>query len=848
MILSSSRWIMQMAWRDSRSFRRRLILFTGSISVGIAALVAIGSLAVAIEQEVDAQANALLGADMVISSRQPFAVPVLALFDSLGGQQARQVNFSSMGFFPKKQSTRLVQVRALAGGFPFYGTFQTEPAEAVTRLHQGKAYALVDEGLMLQLELSRGDSVKIGAVMFEIVGQLQKIPGEATAMGSLAPRIYIPMAYLERTRLVQFGSRVSYYAFFKFAGETDIATLAISLEEVIRQYHLDLETVEKRQQRVGRVLSNVYEFLNLGSFIALLLGSVGVASAVHTYVKQKLSTVAILHSLGASARQTFSIYLAQALGMGLIGACTGVLGAAGVLFFLPQVFGEYLPIDIKLTLALRPVLEGTGVGLGVALLFAGVPLLAIRRVSPLLALRNEYETEGQVWRDPWAWGLFVASVGALVLFALNHTRHWYHGIGFILGLGVVFALLSLAGWSLSCGVRRFFPSSWSYVWRQGLANLYRPHNQTLTLIIALGLGTFLLTTIYLLQTSLLTNIQTLGGAEQPNIVLFDIQQDQRQEVVNLVDSFDLPVIEQVPVVAMRLAQINGRDIEDIRRDTLVQVPQWALAREYRSTYRDYLSDTETIVAGQWRGQIETLEDSIFISMDQSLAANLELEVGDELVFDVQGVQIVTYIGSLRRVDWKRIKPNFLLVFPTGVLELAPQFHVVVSRTDSKATSAALQRQAVQDFPNVSIVDLDLVLITAENILAKVALIIRFMALFSMATGLVVLLGVITSSHFQRVREIALLKILGARRSQVRSIMALEYFFLGFFAALSGGMLALVGTWALSTFVFKVPFQPVMLPLVIVVALVSCTTVLVGMLTSQSLVKRSPLEVLRSNGI
>jgi putative ABC transport system permease protein len=367
-------------------------------------------------------------------------------------------------------------------------------------------------------------------------------------------------------------------------------------------------------------------------------------------------------------------------------------------FFLqwPFFLKTKIPVDTDLGLAVGPVLEGVGVGLGMALLFACLPLLAVRRVSPLLALRSPYQADSDAsQRDPWRWVLYGTIVTALTLFALGHTRQWQHGLGVIVGLATAFALLSLAGWALTRGVRRFFPGSWNYVWRQGLANLYRPHNQTLTLILALGLGTFLITTLYLLQTSLLENIETLGGDEQPNMILFDIQSDQRQAVTALVDSFGLPIIEQVPVVAMRLARIKGRD-------SLLKAEDWALAREYRSTYRAYLTETETVVAGQWNGQVKASEDSVFISMDQSLAANLDLELGDELVFDVQGVAMVTYIGSLRSVDWKRIRPNFLIVFPTGVLEPAPQFHVVVTRTDSKDISAALQRQTVRQFPNVSI--------------------------------------------------------------------------------------------------------------------------------------------------
>ena len=843
--LPNFRWLIKMAWRDSRNHRKRLLLFVSSISIGIAALVGMSTLSANMQRSVDVQANTLLGADLVISGNQPFSQETESLLAGLGGDQSRQVRFSSMIHFPKSEGMRLVQVRTLEGGFPYYGNFETAPASAARDFTQGRN-ALVDETLMLQFEAAVGDSIKVGALMFQIAGRLQKIPGETTMASNLEPRVYIPTAYLEQTRLVQQGSRISYRTFFKFPEKRDIEALVDGLQPHFEKHHLDYETVASRKSNIGRPLRNLYRFLNLSSFIALLLGCVGVASSIHTYTKQKLNTIAILRSLGAGAGQTLGIYLIQASTMGLVGAAIGIIVGIGVVALLPIVLSDWLPLDIDFeisAISIPPMARGLFAGLGMAAAFALLPLLRIRKVSPLMALRTSIEETSLRQRDPLRWLLFLLIGLGIGAFAITQTRTWVHGAGFAVGLVVAFALLALVARTTIFAARRFFPLSWNFIWRQGLANLYRPNNQTLMLVLALGLGTFLIATLYLLQSALLSDIASITNQDQPNMVLIDIQNDQVEAVADLVAEFDALLLQQVPVVPMQLESINGRSVREIREDPESKVSRWALNRDYRSTYRDHLTDTETLVEGQWYGT--TRDDTVFISLDQNLGRNLKVELGDEITFDVQGFSIATRVGSLRSVNWRRVRPNFMVLFPAGILEEAPQFHVFVLNCTAKKESAALQRALADRFPNVSTIDLQLILKTINTILDKASLVIRFMALFSVATGLLVLLGVITSSRYQRMLESVLLRTLGATRRQVVKIMLLEYFFLGTLAAFNGLLLALASTWALAFFVFDISFAPALAPLGAILLIVVGLTMAVGLLCSRGLHDRPPLEVLRT---
>ena len=840
------RWCCKMAWRDSRTHRRKLLLFTASITIGIGALASMGSLSATLTSAIDTEAAVLLGADMTIESRQPFDAKAETLIDSIGGVQARQVAFNSMVYLPKSQGTRLAQIRALEGPFPFYGTLQTAPANAAESFRTNPE-ALVDEALMLQFGAVVGDSIKIGEMVFRISGRLLRIPGENALFSDIQPRIYVSMDYLDRTRLIQQGSRVTYTAFFNFADGRDVEALSQSIAPQIRDDRLRTETIEDRKRSLGRTLTNLYRFLNLGSFIALLLGGVGVASAIHTYIKEKRSTIAVLRSLGATAMQTFVIYLIQAGAMGFIGSLVGILLGVGVLYLLPDILADVLPLNFDPQFTPLALIESLGLGLGISLLFAALPLLAIRKTSPLLTLRSSFEETKRANRDPLLWICYLVIALATILFAYRLTGRWSLALGFAGGVGLAFTLLGLSAHSITSGVRRFFPTSWSYIWRQGLANLYRPNNQTTMLMLGLGLGTFLLSTLFLAQTNLLSYIESVGSDKEPNVVLFDIQTDQRQALNTLVEDLDLPLLQEVPIVTMHMHRVKGKLARESRRDSSGRRGRgnWALRHEYRATYRDHLSKTESIVAGKWYDQM--VGDTIYVSLAERMASALDVGVGDSLTFDVQGLPLDVVVGSLRSVDWQRVMPNFLVVFPTGVLETAPQFHVLVTRADSTAQMAALQRTVVHQFPNISIVDLGIILSTIDNILDKVSLVIRFMALFSVAVGLIVLVGVVSGSRYQRIQESVLLKTLGASRHQVLKIMILEYLFLGSLAAITGLVLSLGGVWALSHYLFNIDFAFDYLPLILAFLAVAFLTVAVGTLTSRGIHSSPPLEVLRSAG-
>lgn len=834
-------WLIKMAWRDSRRNRSRLFLFVSSIILGIAALVAIYSLSNNLRQEIDKQAANLIGADLEISGNKPVSPAIKGLIDTLGDRKSEERRFASMVYFLKNGGTRLIQVRALQGGFPYYGKLETAPVAAERTFRNGQQ-ALADQTLMMQFDAKVGDSIKVGNVTFQIAGTLIGAPGQTGLSASVAPVVYIPLRYLTLTGLQQKGSSIGYRFYFKYDRPVNIKQLTKRIGAKLETEGWNYDTIETQKEDTARSFSDVTRFLALVGFIALLLGCIGVASAIHIYVREKISSIAVLRCLGAKASQAFLIYLIQIVGIGLIGSVIGAALGTVIQQFLPTVLKDFLPIQISNDISWAAIGQGILLGLIISLLFALLPLVSIRNVSPLNTLRISYQSTA-TYKDPVKWTVYVLIILFVYVFSSFQLQNWRQSLSFTLGVIVAFLVLTGIAALLMWLVRRFFPSSWSYLWRQGLANLYRPNNQTGILIVSIGLGTAFICILFFIQTILLNRVTLSSAGNQPNIVLFDIQTNQRQDVIALAKKQGLPVNGTVPIVNMRLEAVNNITPAVLEKDSSIRMQRWIFGREYRVTFRDTLTASEKITKGKWTGTANS-SGTVYVSLEERFADRNNIHVGDTLTFNVQGAVMPVVAGSLRAVDWSRIQTNFLVVFPTGVLEDAPQFHVLLTHVPSAAASAQLQRAVVKRFPNVSIIDLGLVLSILDTILNKIGFVIRFMAAFSIITGLVVLVASVLISKYQRMQESVLLRTLGASRKQIFVITALEYFFLGAFAAFTGILLALAGGWALAHYTFETTFTPPFLPILVVFILICLLTVVIGLMNSRVVLMKSPLEILR----
>jgi putative ABC transport system permease protein len=838
-------WLFRMAWRDGRASLKRLVLFMSAIVLGIAALVSIQNFGRTLEETISGQSRELMGSDYLIDSDHPANERVQGIIDSLGGTQSREISFVSMALFPAREGSKLIRVRAMEGGYPFYGHLRTQPESAASD-YQTTGAALVDATMMLQFGLEAGDSIKIGQKVFRIGGRLLEAPGNTVVSTSVAPAVWIPYHTLDATGLVQTGSRLEYNYYFKAPPGTDLEVLYDRLDPVLDAEDADMDLHTDTSQRLGRRFENVGRFLKLVAFIALLLGCLGIASSVHIYMKEKRAFIAVLKCMGATRKQAFLIFLIQIAGIGLLG---GILGSSlGLVLqqIFPRLVQDFLPVELEWATHWGPVFLGIGLGLLMAVLFGLLPLMSTWFISPLSVLRIGQQDSPRSRR-------LTAGVLALIFSGIWGVAYQILGqplraLWFVIGIAITFLILAGIAWGLMRLIRRYFPHSWGFEARQSLLNLFRPNNQTLVLILAIGIGTFLISTLYFTQDMLLARAKLDDATPSANLILLDVQAEQESAVEELIRPRGLPVLENIPIVTMRMDQIGDMKVDDIRKDTASTINGWILNHEFRVTYRDSLTPSERLLEGTWVPRYEAAEGPVPISLSDNVARDAQVSVGDRIVFNVQGVLMETVVSSIREVDWGRLQLNFSVVFPEGVLEQAPRFHVLTTYAPDEMKSASFQQDLVRAYPNISVLDIRQLLSVVSDILDKLSWVIRFMAFFSILTGFIVLLGAVRTSKFQRIRESVLLRTLGAKSGQILRITALEYLFLGGIGSLMGVVLALLGTQLLAYGVFELNFVPSWIPFLIVFPLISLTVLTIGLFNSRAVLNSPPLEVLRKEGV
>ncbi|MEO6527046.1 MAG: FtsX-like permease family protein [Gemmatimonadaceae bacterium] len=859
---SPIRRLASLAWRESRLARRRLLLSMSSIMLGVAALVAIDSLAENATSAVREQARSLVGGDVAIGSRDSFPTPAWQLLDSLamrGSTVAYQTSFVSMARALATGELRLVQTRAVTRSYPFFGAVTTLPESAWATLQRGRN-AVVDPAVLEGLRIRVGDSLALGEQRFAVVGTIRSVATDVAITTTLGPRVFIPERFLSATRLLGFGSRSQRDAVIRLSPTMDEDRFAELFAPRFRQFGLRVRTAEQNADNVTERIGQLRNFLALVGLIALLLGGIGVASGVRAFVLRKIDTVAVLRCLGGTSAQVLAIYVAQAMVLGLAGAMIGALGGVALQFAAGVAVEGYLPVGMKMRLEPRPVMMGIAIGMWVALVCALEPLLALRRVSPLQALRREEDAVALGSAPDWASRLVrIATLGSLFLVTVTRARRWQEGLGFAITIVIVIGTLWLAATLLAAGARRFARPSWPFPLRHGIASLHRPGNQTRSVIVALGFGVFLIGTLYQTQSSLLTATNESLKQLNANVVFFDIQSDQASGVDSIITGGRAAILSRIPILTVRIGAINRRPLAAILAEidgrpatpaSAVSPPaergrrgvrSRSLAREWRATYSDTLAANERIVAGRWFGGARAGEGEV--SLDSGAATRLRVKLGDEIEWQLQGVPIATRVTSLRSVDRTQLQPAFQVVFPSTLVRRAPMQFVVLASAEPSAVPS-LQRSVVGRFPNISTVDLSLVEATIAGVLTKIRAAIRGLTLVCIALAIPVMFSAVSATRRERLREGVLLKVLGATRRQVGRMLVTEYVVIGMLGSLAGILLSTIAAGALTRFVFGVPFVPVPAATIGIGAVMIGVVVTIGVATAREVFGSTPMAALR----
>ena len=874
-----SSWTWSTAYRDSRASKWKLALFSTSIVFGVAALVIIGSLKNNLNDSVKSQSKSLLGADVQIGARQEFSEKAIQLANELGGEQAREVSFSTMLTVGGNPQPRLVTMRGVEKGFPFYGEVATTPAQQWNSIHSEQG-VLVDESFLISMQGKIGDIVKFGSLELPIIGTLDQAPPSSSGFASMNPTVVTSFDVLKSSELLGSKSLSFHRTYFKLPEVADHKEMLEEHRAVIESERLRTTTATQRSERIEETINNLYLFLNLIGFSSLFLGGIGIAGAIHIHITERIPSVVTLRCLGCTSANAFGIYFIQGVCMGILGTLLGLV-VGYVVILIGASFIEYLPSAIPFEITIEPVMfevvKAASIGFLISICFALLPLLKLRNISPLAALRQGEESSEQksFWRDPLRLMIILALAGSAFLLAwLDNSGQVEVGRGklssvqiagaYVGFLALTFSSLLLVGlflrWLLKLCVHR----SWPFTVRQGFSALYRPNNQTSIFMLSIGLGVFFLFSLMFMQNILLQWLSPDRLAGSPNVFMVDVPPEDASKAEEIIRESGSTPLEAAPIIQLRLTEVKGKPVAEILKDQLANknkddeargkeaksknIPNWVLRRSFRSTFRSELSDTEELVSGDWVGTHSDSSTVIPISIEEKIAEDLGVVLGDKIKMEIEGFgeELELQITSLREVDWRSMNINFFIVLPEGAVDEYVSFHILTARSDSAEARASLQQEMFESWPSVSVIDLSLILKTVQSVLNAAGKAIQVMSLFTVITGSIVLISALLSGRKVRIKETLLLRTLGASQGQIARILAIEYLLLATLATLAGAGLASLATSLLSQNLFDAdvyvfPWGQLLIGAVVVIAV----TVTLGMLLSRGISKTPPMQALKS---
>lgn len=834
---------MQALLRELRGSTGRAVFIMAALAVGVAAVVAVAGLAAALDAGLRREARQLLAADLAVNSGQPFPGELDELLDYWpGSQRSRVRELVTMAAAGQAGSSRLVEVKAVEEGYPFYGTVLTDPPGELADL-LGDDGAVVAPELLTGLNIAVGDHIRLGQARFTVAGVVER-EGDRVSAFVRGPRVFLSLEGLERSGLEGDLSRIQYRLLVRLPGDQTapaVAAAAVRIREGLAAFPgVTVESFADAQPNVRQGLARAERFLGLVALLSLLVSAVGVAQAVRAWVAGRMDAIAIRRCLGARPREVFALYTGQTALLALAGSVAGGLGGLLVQSFVPRLLlGDLIPTD---TLSFwQPAAFGRGVALGVplAVLLALPALTGVLRVPPLRVLRREAEPLPPDRRVTAAVAAAVAG-GAWAAAAVQ-AGSWLVGGVFVAGLAGLIAAAALAARSLS-RLAAAWPDRFRRYWlRHGLAAVARPAADTVGAVVALAVGAAAVTAMHMVESHLSRQLLSELPADAPSTFLLDIQPSQWPPLQELLVRERVERVESQPLVTARLIAVDGRGVRDLAGNGQEGRRSWALTREQRLTYGPDLPADNRVVAGRlWPPEGGVRE----VSVEQGFADELGVGVGSRISFDLQGVPVELTVGSIRTVEWRTFGINFFLHVAPGVLEQAPQQRLAVMSVPPEREQP-VQDRIVAEFPNITVIQIREVLERVAAVLGKAAAGVRFLGWFTVLAGVAILGGAISAGEARRGREVAVLKTLGVTRGGVVAVFAVEYALLGAVAGAIGAAGGSVLAFLVVTRVMDLPWTAPIATTAAVIAGLSLLAVLAGTLASLRALARRPAAVLRT---
>ncbi len=844
----------KIAWRDLHASWAKFAFVIVAVALGVGSLTGMQSFSVVFQRTLLQQARNIMSADLSARDFHVYTDKELAQLDKLqshGVQHTLVTETVSMASTTSNPDPLLVSLKVVdPSQYPYYGQVQLASGRALRDVLKNDT-TVVSEEFLLRMHTHVGDTLQLGNRSFRIVDVVRSEPDRISSSFGIGPRVLITQAALPATGLVRPGSRATERMLFRLPAQGNGRQQSMSVDALRKQVETVLpeaQVTDFREANPALVdgLHRATAMLTLVSLVTMVLSAIGVAMAMHAHLQQRLETIAIMKALGARSSQVMRIYLLQTLFLGIVGALLGIAAGSAVARAFPILLEKLISLPVEGHLALGPVLIGMFTGILTTLLFTLPPLLEIRDFRPLRILRRNVEDDrrpglGRILpRDRVQIVAIVVILLGLAAIASTLTQSAMIGEWFAGGLlaVLVFLLLTASGVLLAVrGLMQRYRARFSPTVRQGLANLYRPGNQSAAVLTALGVGVMLIMTVYFVQQAIVRDLNVTGSSKIPNVFLVDVSTDELPGVRKLLAA--QPAVqgklESIPIVAARILSINGVPTDQLQ----IQHYPRRMLRSTSVTWADTLPVGEKVVAGHWWAQDSAAHQ---LAVSERAAKFLHLQLGSQIGFEAGDRKIVATVVAFYRSDGQHVYARSQFIMPSRVLAGQSVVWYGAFHADP-ARVGDIERSLFAAYPTVTVINVADVLEIVRKVVDQIALIIRFLAAFAMLSGGIILASSVTATRFQRVREVAILKSLGALRKQIVSMLSIEFFMLGAIAGAAGVVFAL----ALSRILLHKldvsfhPNLPISIAAMIATAILASAT---GWLACWSILQQKPLEVLR----
>jgi len=840
----------RIAWRELRAGKAKFLFVLLSVAVGVAALTGVRGFSQSFSRTLLLQARSIMAGDLSARMFRQATPAEEEQLDALAGPKAglgvrRTVvtETVSMAMVRRDPVPLLVTLKAVdPQQYPFYGTVMLAPAGDL-RTVLTDSTVVVDDNLLVRLSAKVGDELKIGGRWFRIAAVIVKEPDRMTAGVGLGPRVLMTRQAMDETDLLQPGSRATERYLFALGDKLKVADVRAQLEKILPDAQVTdfRETSPALTQGVDRATG----LLSLICLVAMVLGAIGVAMAMRAHLQQRIEILAIMKSIGARSADILRIYLLQTLLLGVAGALIGVALGLGVEYAFPSVLGKLLPIQTEIRLPLSPVLAALGTGILTTLLFCLPPLLDVRNVRPSLVLRRVVEPgsvanwAGWLKEHKLQLGSMMVILAGLGGIAAALSDSWLVGkwfatclaalLVFILGLsaatlGTLRAFLSRT--------RLHFPSAL----RHGLANLYRPGNQSSAVLAALGTGVMLILSVFLMQRSIVNALHEDVKPDTPNLFLIDMNTQELPGIRTMLGKQPGVVggLEAIPIVSARVESIDGTAVDDLK---LQNYPK-RLLHSATLSWSDAAPDGTKVAEGKWWSGAAGSD----LAVVDRVATRLHLKLGSQVTFVAGDKEIPVKVTAIYKVAGEHAFARSEFILPQALIDDQP----TVWYGDIHARPNAIpeiERALFAAYPTVTVINIADILQTIAGVVDQITIVIRFLAGFSILSGLIILASSVASTRFRRIREVVVLKTLGATRNRIATVFSVEFVVLGLLAGAVGTLFANVLSRIL-LHRMDVVFERDVRGSLTAVAATAVLAVATGWIASFHILGQKPLEVLR----